>query len=163
MRDLAPVKRRWTCVCGGKLFPNAAKCSPDPPRFASAKGLGCAFFFRLAAGRRAPARFLSCGLHQHTRRRALRHKRQTEAVFTGADQQLLAARADQERIGFAQIVRSVRDAVADAADERHADRHIARPIENRFYRPEAAPHLFKIIRRLIRPVQLNRAARFTPG
>ena len=138
-------------------FPNAAEAQPRPSAVCICEGSGLRFF-GLPPGDGLPARFLSCGLHQHTRRRALRHKRQTEAVFTGADQQLFAARADQERIGFAQIVRSVRDAVADAADKRHTDRHIARPIENRFHRPEAAPHLFKIIRRLIRPVQLNRAA-----
>ena len=115
-------------------------------------------FFGSPPGDGLPARFLSCGLHQHTRRRALRHKRQTEAVFTGADQQLLAARADQERIGFTQVVRSVRNAVADAADERHADRHIARPIENRFHRPEAAPHLFNIAAALVGPLQVDRAS-----
>ena len=41
-----------------------------------------------------PARFLSCGLCQHTCRCALRHERQTNAALTCADQQLRAVFAE---------------------------------------------------------------------
>ena len=103
--------------------------------------------------------FLSYGLRQHTCRCALRHERQANAALTRADQQLCAARADQEGIRFTQIHRTVRDAVVITAHKRQAERHITRPVRNGLNRPETAPHLLKFVAVFIYPLQIDRTAR----
>ena len=71
-------------------FPDAVKRSSRSSAVCICEGSGCAFFWPCRRAT-APARFLSCGLHQHTRRRALRQVNADRGSFTGADQQLLAA------------------------------------------------------------------------
>ena len=71
LRNAAAAISEGNCVLDGRLLPNRI-CGSKPQSSL------------------LPARFLSCGLCQHTCCCALRHERQTNAALTCADQQLRA-------------------------------------------------------------------------
>ena len=149
-------------------FPNVVKSAAQISRTLNLQRINCCTFARLLPNRiyeckpqssLLPARFLSCGLCQHTHCCALRHERQANAALTRADQQFCAAWADQEGISLTQIHRTVRGTVAITAHKRQAERHIARPVRNGLNRPEAAPYLIKVVTVFICLLQIDRTAR----
>ena len=120
---------RWRPPIAPKpyIFPKRSKSATQIPRILNLQRINCCTFTRLRPNSICEckpqssllhARFLSYGLCQHTCRCALRHERQANAALTRADQQLCAARADQEGIRLTQIHRAVRDAVVFTAHKR---------------------------------------------
>ena len=161
-RDCVPTRYRLVPQIRGMLrrsrtsFPNVVKSAAQISRTVNLQRINCCTFARLLPNRICECRpqrslllalFLSCGLCQHTCRCALRHERQANAALTCADQQLCAARADQEGICLTQIHWTVRDTVVFTAHKRQAERHITRPIRNGLNRPETAPYLLKVLAR----------------
>ena len=120
---------RWRPPIAPKpyIFPKRSKSATQIPRILNLQRINCCTFTRLRPNSICEckpqssllhARFLSYGLCQHTCRCALRHERQANAALTRADQQLCAARTDQEGIRLTQIHRAVRDAVVFTAHKR---------------------------------------------